>query len=685
MRKSNSNRIEKLGFIAKTSSLLPTLLAGFAPRWLTAFTDPPRALADGLRQIGEKLVTGSLPFRHTASEEWFSVGTENIDWSGAHRAHQEWRAQLNRFFQLADLAWLFLDSGDERFARTARSQVLDWITQHPADSFRLAPSDNTLNLAIRLGSSHFPGWLGSLPFLQKSAVWNDATTERVIHSVVAQLDFLTDNLTSHGNWRIAQADCLLFAALTHPELPGAKRWLQIGVETMNEAMRRQFLPDGAHWERNPHYHGWMVTVMSYYWHLGQRDPSIGLEIATDMLVRMFRYAMAHTAPDGGENGLHDTHQQVSGEKEPVIPSSISAAATSREAMIREFMDLSGVPRDEIYQKAAFFPVAGQVCVRDGWTKDSAYLVFDATTWGGSHCHLGRNGLQFDAHGQRMLRDPGLLSYEASEPAMAHGKSTRAHNTVNLNGWNQHFANPTRTRFASGLGRHVMTSCYEGGYWSGDYTWHFETGLGLAARHHRTVFWHEGRFAVVIDWLQYYPGPDIPVPSIECNWQFDRSKVEIDDPAGRFTARFAESRLDAYIVQRPEEARIHLHEGEQNPLRGWLTGSEGLVAAPQVTVEATELSDHYARYCTVLVPGRGDTDPGLDCRFWKPDPDLISALELKWPDGTQDFLEWTDRLEFALAKRPYGTTAATLVHRHCPAVGSADFAGWSDDGFCALGG
>lgn len=663
---------------------LPAPLTDFAPRWLAAFTDPPHALADELRRIGEKLAAGNVPFRHTASEEWFSVGTENIDWSGACRTHQEWPAQLNRFFQLPDLAWLFLDRGDERFARIALSQVLDWIAQHPTESFRLASSDNMLNLAIRLGSSHFPGWLGSLPFLQKSAVWDDASIERVVHSSVAQLDFLADNLTSHGNWRIAQADCLLFATLMHPELPGAQRWLQIGVETMNEALRRQFLPDGSHWERNPSYHGWMVTVMNCYWHLGHRDPGIGLEIPTDMLVRMFRYAIAHTAPDGRENGLHDTHQQASGEKDPARSSSISAAVTSRDTMIREFMDRSGVPRDEIYQKAAFFPVAGQACVRDGWTKDSAYLVFDATTWGGGHCHLSRNGLQIDAHGQRMLRDPGILSYEASEPAMAHGKSTRAHNTVNLNGWNQHFADPARTHFASGLGRHAMSSCYEGGYWPGDYTWHFASGPGLASQHHRTVFWHEGRFAVVIDWLQHYSGPDTPAPSIECNWQFDRSKVEIDDPAGRFTARFSESRLDAYVVQRPEGARIRLHEGEQTPLRGWLTGSGGLVAAPQVSVEATELTSNAAHYCTVLVPSRGDTDPGVGCRLWKPDHDLIFALELAWPDGTRDFLEWTNLLEFALAKRPYGTTAATLVHRHTPAVGPTDFAGWSDDGICALG-
>ena len=88
------------------------------------FPDPD---GDDFSRIADLAVEGKVLFYGRRPIE---VGRKNIDWTGGHIKHQEWRAQLNRFFQLPSLRRKYRETADEQYAACARDYIEDWIDAH---------------------------------------------------------------------------------------------------------------------------------------------------------------------------------------------------------------------------------------------------------------------------------------------------------------------------------------------------------------------------------------------------------------------------------------------------------------------------------------------------------------------------------------------------------------------------
>jgi len=599
---------------------------------LAAWGDPVPAVTDEIRNVAEQALNGIIYFYGVHETE---VGRHNIDWSAPQHQHQEWPAQLNRFFFLPSLAALYRETGDEKYAEAARDYLAEWMRAHPTrPGWEMAPYDSVLNLCIRLGNSNFAGWLGTLPIFIKSPAFHDAFLDEIIASCAIQLDYLMKMIAPNINWRIANADSLLVNGIRLAHLPAAARWRQFGLRVLNDAWHRQVLPDGVHYERNPSYHLWMARVMADYWKLARVMPELGLVMDTDSVARMFDYALACTRPNGSLNAMHDCQ----GERTGSHPNEVKRLRV-------DFRQTAGLP-NALPPFAQYFPDAGQVFLRDGWGEDATYLTFDATHWGGGHCHLSRNAVQLHALGHSLLVDPGYLTYEAGDPLSAHGKSTRAHNTLTLNGWNQGETDPVHTRVLSAPGYDFVASDYEGAYWSGPYTWNFHEGRGRAlfASHHRMLFWIHGRAVVVIDSLvrepNAVPEPPESVPSLEANWQLcEGGEVELG--ADRAITRYGDANLLMLFPLASPEMTLSMHTGEQNPPRGWLPGKDCFLPAPQLTLSCEKMAGHYAELVTVLVPFAGET-PVVKMTAQKTDGQHPASLTLTWGDGTVDELWWTYR-------------------------------------------
>ena len=56
------------------------------------------------RRWADALGAGKVFFYNTREVD---IGLKDIDWTGSHVAHQEWPAQLNRFYWLRHLAALY--------------------------------------------------------------------------------------------------------------------------------------------------------------------------------------------------------------------------------------------------------------------------------------------------------------------------------------------------------------------------------------------------------------------------------------------------------------------------------------------------------------------------------------------------------------------------------------------------
>jgi hypothetical protein len=213
----------------------------------------PRTERGSWKEIADRAIAGEILF---FGAEPIEVGRRGIDWSGSHRRHQEWRAQLNRFFQLGPLARAWRETGEVEYARAARDYIEDWLDRHepyPPDAPAVpAPGDSSLNMAIRLGNMRHPGWLGTLADFIDSEPFDDEFLERIGGSLGWQLEWLRRNKKARGNWRIAAIDCLLASSLRLPETCG--RFREEAARDLEMEFAAQILPDGVHEERSAGYH-----------------------------------------------------------------------------------------------------------------------------------------------------------------------------------------------------------------------------------------------------------------------------------------------------------------------------------------------------------------------------------------------------------------------------------------------
>lgn len=589
-------------------------------------TDPGRA-----EKHVEALRKGRVLFYGRQEVE---TGLDNIDWSGSHINHQEWPAQLNRFFWLQHVATQYEETGDESLAELARRTIQDWINQHDygAES-AMADGDNTLNLSIRLGTTCHPGWWGTVPAFADSPHYDDEFLDDMRESTRGQLEYLCPNLTPVGNWRISQLDCLLFCSLV---VPGLEEFQPFAVRHLNEAFYRQIHDDGSHEEHNPSYHGWMCRLFTNMWRLGDARPELGLSIDAERVARMWDYAVCSTAPDGGSCGLHDSAPWEPGPGH--VTQREKRAEFLREAGLEEDprMDLEKSP-------SRWFDCAGQLYLREDWSPESTFIIFDATRWGMSHCHLSRLGVNLYAGGRMLLCDPGIFSYEMSDPYAPHGKSTRAHNTVNIARMNQSEANPDTYCLHVGENVAVAGSRYEGGYWPGTYTWHWDEGKGQGTfgAHDRVLIWLKGRCALVFDVLE---SDNEPAPCA-AHWQLPEGDVTLNAEGRRAWTTEESANLLLQCLDANDSAEMVVHEGEKDPLLGWMPRGKApgdYAPAPLVAVE--DRAGRFWELATLLMPFRGEAPPEFEIEAYERDPQGGPwGYRFGWPDGDETILACTPRL------------------------------------------
>lgn len=603
------------------------------------------------RECADQAVAGYVAFNGTT---WTPVGRRGIDWSGKHHHHNQWPAQLNRFPQLHALASAFAESGETRYAEAAFDYLDDWMRAHPVhEGWAVAAHDNTLNLPIRLKI-----WTECLPRFLVSQAFSDAFLCRLFDSIATQLNWLLKNLKGRGNWYIVQADALLTVGLRLDFLPDAATWRARGVKVLNETYRRQILPDGAHIECNPSYHGWMRRLYEDCWRLGRARPDLGLAITAEAVVRMWEYMLAATRPNGQQCAIHDGIGRHTGAR--------SADWTKdRSRFLRE----AGLP-DAMPTTRAFFPHAKQAFLRDGWGEDATYLTFDASPFESAHWHAGRNSIQLHAHGRSLIVDPGTFTYEGSDPFQAYGVSTRAHSTLAFNGWDQTWSTQN-IEYRAAPGYDLVHSLYDGGYWKGAHRGgYFLPGHeeGFHAEHHRTLFWIHGRAIVVMDHVYQTPAKG-KASVLESVWQLSPGEVVVEAEQRRAFTRHADGNVLMLFPLLPEGGHLVTHEGETDPLRGWVPGDVAARKhhpAPQVVARVGAFGLWNADLVTVLVPFPGTRMPAVVAEASATEgsgsqANHIGSLTLRWGDGSTDEVVWYRRLARAIFQHPTLDTDACLVH------------------------
>lgn len=593
------------------------------------------------------------------------------------RGFDYWHARPNlmKFVATDFLAAAYRASGDAGYARAFRILLEDFMASLTPPAW----GGGGMHLSQRIGR-----WAQYLPYFFDSEAFDEAFVRRVFDHMPAQLARIlkTHQITGRGNIRLLETEGLFRVGLALPMLDGAEEALARARWVYADTARRAVFEDGSYDEYDPNYHDVFQSMFYHVLLWRQAFSELNLPDVREAAVRVFDYACVSKSPIGHSCGIQESPS-------PWIADRDCSKILAKRAEVRSLAGLDGTPPPLL----AHASVAHQVFLRTGWERTAMFAAFDASRWGGAHSHLARNSVLLFDFGRALLADTGSLTYAMDNKAHEgddldhvigpYGKSTRAHNTLNLNGWNQAPTNVDWLRVFSGDRLTAVASQYSGGYWPGSYGWYFREGFGagLHAEHVRLLFWLPGRFIVTVDrmmrWDESVHGhTEQQTPSLEMNWQLSPGgKVTLNPDHSGFTAVYPEGGLLGHFAKRPEGMALSLHEGETDPVRGWITTrskargdlrragvfdtpggarwrDRTYMPAPQVAGIAAPMRGFGEAIVSVFVPFTGAAAPPLTSAVAGPIAQAFprttaGQLMLTWGDGTRDSLIWADALAFPL--------------------------------------
>ena len=272
----------------------------------------------------------------------------------------------------------------------------------------------------------------------------------MLRSFLDHAHYLMNPRAFHGgnNWGAMETAGLMHLAVMLPEFKDAPLWRQTARERLVEMQRTLVYPDGAEIELTPGYH-W-VTLNNFLSVLDvTRRNQVELPAAfVTGLEKMFEYFVAIAMPDGSAPALNDSGWMA-----------VSRPLQEGLELFPQRSDFeffaSDRKRGTPPAKTSWaLPYAGWFAMRTGWKTDDRCLLFEAGPYGAAHQHEDKLNIIVHAGGRAVLTEGGYYSYDRSD-WRRYVLSTRAHNTVMVDGLEQNRAEEARDMGCVGAGEEPL--------------------------------------------------------------------------------------------------------------------------------------------------------------------------------------------------------------------------------------
>jgi len=406
-------------YVSTLAHLRPSQVAWFLyRRFFPQFQSVTKTVNAKIR-VGVSMVPGVVCSRSTkdatqfcflGQSKWFEQG--KVDWI-CRDMPKLWRYNLHYFDYLHD---------PQRSLENKHFLIADWIQHNPAGA-EDAWEPYTVSLRI-------------VNWVKFFLLWNEAdfgegreepSRQNWIDSLYRQAMWLEQHIEYHilANHYLKNGVALLFAGM-YFQGADADRWLQKGLEILRDEMKEQFLADGGHFERSPMYHSICSVDYLDVLNLVKNSPSVIPGEITDEFINTVTNALDFLSgiclPDGDIPLFNDSAFGIA-----PTPSRICDYAG------RVFGYKISSPSASLVVKA--FSASGYYVCR----KASDMIIIDCGLIGPDyqpgHAHCDTLSYELVLDGRRVVVDSGVFDYEPSQ-ARAYVRSTRAHNTVIVDGAEQ---------------------------------------------------------------------------------------------------------------------------------------------------------------------------------------------------------------------------------------------------------
>jgi hypothetical protein len=377
--------------------------------------------------------------------------------------------ELNRhqgFVTLGQAYWL---TGDERFAAAFVTQASSWIDANPPK--RGINWVSSLELAFRAIS-----WVWALHLLSGAESLTPRFVCRALKHLAAHghhIETYLSHYFSPNTHLTGEALGLFYLGLALPELRRARIWRELGMSVLLAQLSDQVQSDGVYFEQSSYYHRYTAD---FYTHLLVLARSGGItfpggsalpDAVEQKLVQLLDHLMWITRPDSSSPLLGDDdggRLVLLGERQP--DDFRDTLATGAALFGRgDWKFVAGEPAVETLwllgpeglanydrikstpprtQERAFAD-SGYYVMRDGWARDSSFVLIDVGQPGVSgtpamkcsgHAHAGALSFEFAAAGETWIVDPGTFTYTGDVRWRDWFRTTQAHNTATVDGISQ---------------------------------------------------------------------------------------------------------------------------------------------------------------------------------------------------------------------------------------------------------
>jgi hypothetical protein len=365
--------------------------------------------------------------------------------------------ELNRHQHLPRLAKAYHWTGDERFAAEAVAQLRSWIEQNPP-GFGIN-WQSSLEIGIRTIS-----WLWTLFLLLPSPHFDDASAQRIGDSLFAQLEHVhryTSQFSSPNTHLIGEATALFIGGTVFRDRKRSAAWMRKGAMLLVQEADRQILEDGVHGDLAACYHCYTLDFYLQALVLAEPNHFQFPERMRRKVEGMLNFVMHLTTPmgtipllgdDDGGRALALQQRNYSSFNDALGLGAVLFQRTDFKHRAGDFCEetfwLQGKKAWECFgllkssppaENQAVFASAGYAIQRSGWGPLASQVVFDIGGLGmltGGHSHADALSLILFSHGRELLVDPGTCVYNCAPEWRSYFRSTRAHNTVSIDGCDQ---------------------------------------------------------------------------------------------------------------------------------------------------------------------------------------------------------------------------------------------------------
>ncbi|MFN2531069.1 MAG: alginate lyase family protein [Pyrinomonadaceae bacterium] len=371
-----------------------------------------------------------------------AVGDKKITWELNRHQH---------FITLGQAYWL---TGNNKYCEVFAEHLEDWMEKNPPKlGINWASS---LEVAFRSIS-----WLWAYQFFKDSPVLSNRLVWQLLKFLYVNGRHLETYLSTYfspNTHLTGEGLGLFYLGTLLPEFKDAQRWRSTGQRILLDQLAVHVKPDGVYFEHSSYYQRYTADFYLHFCILSSRNKNEVVDQVSTNLGALLEHLMFIMRPDGttpfigdddggrliklDPNPVNDFRGTLSTGSVVLKSGMLKYAASDGAAEILWLLGVDGVhefdslkPAEPAKQSAAFKD-GGYYVMRDGWTADANYLVFDAGPHGfsnGGHAHADVLSFELAGYGRSWLIDPGTCTYTGSQKDRDWFRGSQAHNTLTVDG------------------------------------------------------------------------------------------------------------------------------------------------------------------------------------------------------------------------------------------------------------